>query len=153
MREIVVDNFAGGGGMQTVCWNGYSSRDIMAGYRFVLLELRALEKQYERLLFVGGPGCSAGTGIYGEMRATNDRESAMIQAQDGLLKQLETARNALAGRAEAFETVLASVTDDRTRCVLRYYYGLGYSNERVAEVMGVSVRTALRVRLEYLGIK
>ena len=50
------------------------------------------------------------------------------------------------------ERVIDLLEDSKDKTILRYYYGMGYSAERIAEEMGISVSTAYRRIQECLAL-
>lgn len=125
--------------------------EILMEYRACVMELQALEQQYEKLLFLGEPRTGGG-GLRNDAdsRRTNEPMHAKLQTQDGVLAHLYQARARLEKAVMAFEEVLGGVRDVKLRAILRYYYGLGYSDSRIAELMDCSDRTVSNRRRGFL---
>ena len=121
-------------------------RRILEEYRYTLMEVEAISKQIEWLRIPGDPN-GIGAAPMGERTpSTHDKLHASFQQMDGLDAVLKKQKRILERRTVAFENVLASIREPRTRTVLRLYYGLGYSDEMIARSMGISRASVWRVR-------
>lgn len=114
--------------------------DILQRYRWTVREREALMAQLEALTAWEPRGSQ---GSWQRHAALEKRRQA---CGDALL-----AREAqLAEEAERFEAILAAVEHPRTRLVLRQYYGLGMTDEEIAEADGFSPRLAGSIRNGWL---
>lgn len=100
--------------------------DALHSYRYAVSELRAVGEQLEEL---------------SELPA-----EARKYRVDDLRKQLAARQAELQAVLDQFERVISQIRDPRTRTVIRHYYGLGMSDERIGLVTGISARTVNKVR-------
>lgn len=116
------------------------------------MELMALEEQYKRLLFLGSPSVNV-TAQFSQANAkTNSKDKARIQAQDGVLEMIDRIKAEKIAKINLFESVLNMVEDGEKRTILRYYYGLGFSDMRIATKMGISERNVANKRRDTLAV-
>lgn len=113
-------------------------------YGLALREKEIMEQQMERLGITGAP--SGARGVSNRPPGTNDRTAAAMQQLDGLealLKQQyeEVQRKALAG-----ERALAMIRSSKARVVMRSYYVLRMSDDRIAEMLKLGKTTVWRIR-------
>ncbi len=114
--------------------------DILQRYRWTVRERAALAAQLEALT-----GWEP-RGSQGSWQLHAAREKRRQACKDALAAQ--EAR--LAEEAARFEAILAAVEHPRTRLVLRQYYGLGMTDEEIAEADGFSARLAGSIRNGWL---
>ena len=70
-----------------------------------------------------------------------------MQAVDGCLAVLDQRRGALAGLLIQLDTLIATLDDGKARTVLRYYYGCGWTDQRIADALETSREVVTRRRL------
>ncbi len=116
--------------------------ELLLSYRWLVREKEALEAQLQEL---AGP-VRVITHRGAAERAAVARERRTL-ACEGHLARLE---EELSDLVAACEGVLSTVTPSRTRLVLRQYYLLGWTDERIGEVNHFSSRLANRIRNGWL---
>ena len=120
-----------------------SARDTLASCRTAVIEIAAIERQIERVAPTGGPKQYGGAWptvakVRGEEcytfagRGTNDTEAARQQQVDGLVQMLDERRARLESILTDFESLLRRLDDGTARTILRYYYGVAWTDERIA---------------------
>lgn len=124
--------------------------EVLQSYREGMRELRILEKQMESWTNAGGPqGCSRAA-LTGMPRGTNHPQAAMEQHADGLMALWEKQRETLLDIGMRFEKILMEVKSPRLRLVLRCYYGLGMTDELIAQDMNMSIRRVNSLRNSFV---
>ena len=133
MREAERAN--GGNGEMTV-------RELLNQCRTAVIEVAAIERQIERLMSTGAPSDGThgtrrekvpGRDEYVAVGGTNNPEAAREQAVDGCVAVLEGKKRQLEEMLLEMEMAIGRLKDGRARTVLRLYYGVGWSDERIAE--------------------
>ena len=114
--------------------------DILQRYRWTVREREALMAQLEALT-AWEPRGSQGSW---------QRHAALEKRRQACGDALLAWEAQLAEEAERFEAILAAVEHPRTRLVLRQYYGLGMTDEEIAEADGFSPRLAGSIRNGWL---
>lgn len=147
----------GGGDALTV-------RELLNQCRTALAEITAIEHQIDKMMTIGGPTGGAGGGIrrekvkgktdeYTTVRRTNNPEAAKAQAVDGWEEALELKKHQLETMLMEMETLLKELHDGRVRTIIRYYYGVGWTDEKIAEELDTSREVITRQRntaIDYL---
>ncbi len=133
-------------------------RDELNACRTALMEIAAIERQLARLENSAIPGYVSNAAIrrekvpgkdeYIAAGRTNHPEAAREQAIDGCIERLAERRAALAELAQRLEDLLDRVADGKTRTILRYYYGCGWSDEHIAEELDMARQTVTSKRNE-----
>lgn len=132
-------------------------RDLLNQCRTALTEITAIERQIDRLMTTGAPSSGAGGGIrrekvkggddeYVTVRGTNNPKAAREQAIDGCEAVLERKKRQLSEMLFEMEELLGLLGDGQARTIIRYYYGVGWTDERIAEEMEISRETVTRQR-------
>lgn len=142
---------------------GVTVRELLNQCRTALTEIVAIERQIDLLMSTGAPSDGGGGGIrrekikgadeYTVVSGTNNPEAAREQAVDGYMELLEKKKQHLETLLFEMENVLGSLNDGRARAVLRLYYGVGWSDERIAEEMDTArqvVQKWRNVAVDYL---
>ena len=133
-------------------YHGKTALEVLTDYRMAVLELDALKRQYDRLLFLGAPNGLSGAGDASGVGGTNDRTASRIQQQDGILERIEAIEAEKLALIGDFEDVLAQVHSGKLLTILRYYYGLGYSDYTCADEMGMERMQVWRGRRKIVEI-
>ena len=141
-------------------------RELLNQCRTALTEIVAIERQIDLLMSTGAPSDGSGGGIrrekvkgadeYTVVSGTNNPEAARAQAVDGYKAALETKKQHLEALLHEMEDVLGGLNDGRARAVLRLYYGVGWSDERIAEEMDTARQVVQKWRnaaVDYLDAK
>ena len=144
-----------------------TAREMLNQCRTALAEITAIERQLDRMMTIGGPTGGAGGGVrrekvkgktdeYTTVRRTNNPEAAREQAVDGWEEALERKKRQLGELLLEMETLLKQLHDGRARTIIRYYYGVGWTDEKIAEEMDTSREVITRQRnaaVDYLEIQ
>lgn len=135
---------------------GMTVRELLNQCRTALTEITAIEHQIDRLMSTGAPSGGGGGGVQREkvkgkdeyilVGRSNNPEAARAQAVDGYLAVLEHKKQCLEKLLDEMEHVLEALSDGKARAVLRLYYGVGWSDERIAEEMETSREAINRQR-------
>ena len=129
-------------------------QEILTDYRLIVMELETLERQSKFLnKYIGGPKPLRGIQLTGMPRGTNDPEAAMLQQneEDDPVFHIEELSKELGRMVNEFENIVNQITDRRLFIIVRNYYALGWTDERIAENMGLSRQTVQKVRSDYFN--
>ena len=134
-----------------------TKRELLENYRDIVIEIETLERQSRFLnQFIGGPKPIHAVQITGMPRGTNDPESAILQRNDtdDVLDKIEAKCQELRDMVDEFETVMDKIDDRRLRIIVRNYYGLGWTDERIGEQLELSRQHVNKLRTAYVeGLK
>ena len=85
-------------------------------------------------------------------RGTNDPEAAILQRNDTdeVLDKIEMKCAELRGMVDQFEQIMDAILDRRLRIIIRNYYALGWTDERIGEQLELSRQHVNRLRTAYL---
>ena len=111
-------------------------QEILTDYRLIVMEIETLERQSRFLnKYIGGPRPVHSPQLTGMPRGTNDPEAAMMQTieEDDPLFRIEELSEELRGMVAEFEAIVNKITDRRLFVIVRNYYGLGWTDEKIAE--------------------
>ena len=111
-------------------------QEILTDYRLIVMEIETLERQSKFLnKYIGGPRPVRSPQLTGMPRGTNDPEAAMLQQieEDDPLFRIEELSEELRGMVAEFEAIVNRITDRRLFVIVRNYYGLGWTDEKIAE--------------------
>ena len=129
-------------------------QEILTDYRLIVMELETLERQSKFLnKYIGGPKPLRGIQLTGMPRGTNDPEAAMLQQneEDDPIFHIEELSKELGRMVNEFENIVNQITDRRLFIIVRNYYALGWTDERIAENMDLSRQTVQKVRSDYFN--
>ena len=129
-------------------------QEILTDYRLIVMEIETLERQSKFLnRYIGGPRPVRSPQLTGMPRGTNDPEAAMIQTveENDPLFRIEELSNDLREMMLEFETIVNRIKDRRLFIIVRNYYALGWTDERIAENMELSRQTVQKVRSDYFN--
>lgn len=130
-----------------------TKRVLLENYRDIVIEIETLERQSKFLnQFIGGPRPVHGTVLTGMPRGTNDPEAAILQREDDLdvLNKIESKCAELRDMVDEFEKIVDAIDDRRLRIIVRNYYALGWTDERIGEQLELSRQHVNRLRTAYL---
>ena len=129
-------------------------QEILKDYRLIVMEIETLERQSKFLnKYIGGPKPVRAVQLTGMPRGTNDPEAAMLQQveEDDPLIHIEELARELRRMTVEFEQIVNEIKDRRLFIVVRNYYGLGWTDERIAENMELSRQTVQQIRADYFN--
>ena len=130
-----------------------TKRELLENYRLLVVEIESLERQSKFLnQFIGGPRPVHAVQLTGMPRGTNDPEAAMLQRADTdeVIDKIEAKCAELRDMVDAFELIMDGIVDRRLRIIVRNYYALGWTDERIAEQLELSRQHVNRIRTAYL---
>ena len=130
-----------------------TKRELLENYRDIVIEIETLERQSKFLnQFIGGPRPVHAVQLTGMPRGTNDPEAAILQRNDTdeVLEKIEDKCRELRCMVDEFEHIMDAIDDRRLRIIIRNYYALGWTDERVAEQLELSRQHVNRLRTAYL---
>jgi hypothetical protein len=134
-----------------------TKRELLEGYRFLVIEIETLERQSKFLNhFIGGPRPIHAVQLTGMPRGTNDPEAAALQRTDTdeMLDKIESKCRELRGLVDEFEVIMDAIDDRRLQIIIRDYYALGWTDERIGEQLELSRQHVNRLRTAYIdGLK
>ena len=111
-------------------------QEILTDYRLIVMEIETLERQSKFInKYIGGPRPVRSPQLTGMPRGTNEPEAAMMQQveEDDPLFRLEELSEELRGMVAEFESIVNKISDRRLFVIVRNYYGLGWTDEKIAE--------------------
>jgi hypothetical protein len=126
---------------------------ILTDYRLIVMELETLERQSKFLSkYIGGPKPLHGVQLTGMPRGTNDPEAAMLQREDDdPIYHIEELSKELGRMVMDFEAIVNEIKDRRLFIIVRNYYALGWTDEKIAENMDLSRQTVQKIRSDYFN--
>ena len=130
-----------------------TKRELLESYRDIVIEIETLERQSKFLdQFIGGPRPVRAIQLTGMPRGTNDPEAALLQREDTneVLEKIEAKCAELREMVDAFEMIMDKIDDRRLRIIVRNYYALGWTDERIAEQLELSRQHVNRLRTAYI---
>ena len=134
-----------------------TQRELLENYRDIVIEIETLERQSKFLnQFIGGPRPVRSPKLTGMPRGTNDPEAAILQRADAdvALDRIELKCAELREMVDAFEMIMDKIMDRRLRIIVRNYYALGWTDEKIGEQLELSRQHVNRLRTAYIdGLK
>jgi DNA-directed RNA polymerase specialized sigma subunit len=134
-----------------------TKRELLENYRDIVIEIETLERQSKFLnQFIGGPKPVHAVQLTGMPRGTNDPEAAILQRADTdeVLEKIEAKCQELRGMVDQFEAIMDRIDDRRLRIIIRNYYALGWTDERIGEQLELSRQYVNKLRTAYIdGLK
>ena len=128
-------------------------RQLLENYRDIVIEIETLERQSKFLnQFIGGPRPVHAVQLTGMPRGTNDPEAALLQRADTdeVLDKIESKCAELRNMVNEFETIMDVIEDRRLRIIVRNYYALGWTDEKIGEQLELSRQHVNRLRTAYI---
>ena len=129
-------------------------QEILMDYRLIVMEIETLERQSKFLnKYIGGPRPVRSPQLTGMPRGTNDPEAAMLQQieEDDPLYHIEKLSADLKEMTVEFERIVNRITNRRLFVIVRNYYALGWTDEKIAEHLELSRQTVQKERSEYFN--
>ena len=130
-----------------------TKRELLENYRDIVIEIETLERQSKFLnQFIGGPRPVHGTVLTGMPRGTNDPEAAILQLGDDaeVINKIEAKCAELREMVDEFEKIMDTIDDRRLRIIVRNYYALGWTDERIGEQLELSRQHVNKLRTAYI---
>ena len=130
-----------------------TKRVLLENYRDIVIEIETLERQSKFLnQFIGGPRPVHGTVLTGMSRGTNDPEAAILQREDDLdvLNKIESKCAELREMLDEFEKIMDAIDDRRLRIIVRNYYALGWTDDRIGRQLELTQQHVNRLRTAYI---
>ena len=131
-----------------------TKRELLENYRSLVREIDLLEKQSAFLnQYVGGPRPVRSVQLTGMPRGTNDPEAAMIQRADydDAIYELERKSEELRELLNEFNAILDAIDDVDDRNILRAYYALNWTDERIGKWLSYDKSTIWRRRNQLMN--
>ena len=137
-------------------------QEILTDYRLIVMEIETLERQSKFLnKYIGGPRPVRSPQLTGMPRGTNNPEAAQMQTieEDDPLFRIEELSEELRGMVSEFEAIVNKITDRRLFVIVRNYYGLGWTDEKIAEYFDIddngrrmmARQTVQKIRSDYFN--
>ena len=130
-----------------------TKRELLESYRMLVIEIDTLERQSKFLnQFIGGPRPVHGVQLTGMPRGTNDPEAAILQREDDaeVINKIEAKCAELREMADEFEKIMDTIDDRRLRIIVRNYYALGWTDERIGDQLELSRQHVNKLRTAYI---
>ena len=130
-----------------------TKRELLENYRDIVIEIETLERQSKFLnQFIGGPRPVHAVQLTGMPRGTNEPEAALLQRTDTdeVLDKIEAKCAELREMVDQFEMIMDAIDDRRLRIIVRNYYALGWTDERIGEQLELSRQHVNKLRITYL---
>ena len=129
-------------------------QEILTDYRLIVMEIETLERQSKFLnKYIGGPRPVRSPQLTGMPRGTNEPEAAMLQQveEDDPLYRIEELIHDLKDMLAEFENIVNRIKDRRLFIIVRNYYGLGWTDKRIAEHIELSQQHVNKLRNDYFN--
>ena len=134
-----------------------TKRELLENYRLLVIEIESLERQSKFLnQFIGGPRPVQAVHLTGMPRGTNDPEAALLQRvdTDEILEKIDGKCRELGDMLKEFEAILDAIEDRRLQIIIRNYYALGWTDERIGDQLEITRQHVNRLRTAYIeGLK
>ena len=131
-----------------------TKRELLENYRNLVIDVNMMEQRLSFLSkYIGGPKPVGSVKLTGMPHGTNMPEAAIMQQQDTdseILDKIEARMDETRRLTARFEIILEEIEDRRLRNIVQAYYGLGHSDELIAEEIGLSQTHVNRLRKEYI---
>ena len=130
-----------------------TKRVLLENYRDIVIEIETLERQSKFLnQFIGGPRPVHGVQLTGMPRGTNDPEAAILQREDDaeVINKIEAKCAELREMVDEFEKIMDAIDDRRLRIIVRNYYALGWTDDRIGRQLELTQQHVNRLRTAYI---
>lgn len=131
-----------------------TKRELLENYRSLVREIDLLEKQSAFLnQYVGGPRPVRSVQLTGMPRGTNEPEAALMQRADydDAIYELERKSEDLRELLNEFNAILDAIDDVDDRNILRAYYALNWTDERIGNWLNYDKSTIWRRRNQLMN--
>lgn len=113
--------------------------EILQECKMATMEERAISRQIERLLQIGGPkGIGSQALEPAGDRKTNNATAGQLQQLDGLIQKLNEKREESLYIVQRAETIIERIRERKNRVIIRCYYVEGESDYEIAREMDMS---------------
>lgn len=136
-------------------------QEILTDYRLIVMEIDTLERQSKFLnKYIGGPRPVRSPQLTGMPRGTNEPEAAMLQQveEDDPIYRIEELSKDLREMTNEFETIVNRIKDRRLFIIVRNYYGLGWTDDKIASYFDddngrrmMARQTVQKIRSDYFN--
>ena len=133
-----------------------TKRELLENYRDMVIDIDLMEKRLSFLSkYIGGPRPVRAMQLTGMPRGTNEPEAALMQQNDTdmeILDKIEQRMDETRRLAASFEAILEEIDDRRLRNIIQAYYGLGWTDESIGEMLDppISRQHVNRLRTAYI---
>ena len=130
-----------------------TKRVLLENYRDIVIEIETLERQSKFLnQFIGGPRPVHGVQLTGMPRGTNDPEAAILQRDDDaeVINKIEAKCAELREMVDEFEKIMDTIDDRRLRIIVRNYYALGWTDDKIGRQLELTQQHVNRLRTAYI---
>ena len=131
-----------------------TKRELLENYCSLVREIDLLEKQSAFLnQYVGGPRPVRSVQLTGMPRGTNEPEAALMQRADydDAIYELERKSEELRELLNEFNAILDAIDDVDDRNILRAYYALNWTDERIGNWLNYDKSTIWRRRNQLMN--
>ena len=131
-----------------------TKRELLENYRSLVREIDLLDKQSAFLNhYVGGPRPVRSVQLTGMPRGTNEPEAALMQRADydDAIYELERKSEELRELLNEFNAILDAIDDVDDRNILRAYYALNWTDERIGNWLNYDKSTIWRRRNQLMN--
>lgn len=131
-----------------------TKRELLENYLSIVRRIKILNMQSDFLNnYIGGPRPVHAAQLTGMPRGTNEPEAAIMQRADydDAIYELEQKEEELRGYLHDFNRILDSIENQDDADILRYYYGLGWTDKKIAEEMNYDKSTIWKRRTKTIS--
>lgn len=128
--------------------------ELVENYRLIALQVKQLDEQIEFLnKYAGGPRPVHAAQLTGMPRGTNEPEAAIMQRQDynDSIDELEQKNAILNDYLFEFNRILDSLSDYEAVYIIRGYYALGWTDEKIGKELKYDKSTIWRKRRKIMN--
>ena len=113
--------------------------EILQECKMATMEERAIARQIERLMQIGGPkGIGSQALKPAGDRKTNNASAGQLQQLDGLIQKLNEKREESLYIVQRAETIIDRIRERKNRVIIRCYYVEGESDYEIAREIDMS---------------
>ncbi len=113
--------------------------EILQECKMATMEERAISRQIERLLQIGGPkGIGSQALEPAGDRKTNNASAGKLQQLDGLIQKLNEKREESLYIVQRAESIIDRIRERKNRVIIRCYYVEGESDYEIAREIDMS---------------
>lgn len=127
--------------------------EVLQECKMATMEERAISRQIERLLQIGGPkGIGSQALEPAGDRKTNNATAGQLQQLDGLIQKLNEKREESLYIVQRAEAVIERIRERKNRVIIRCYYVEGESDYEIAREMDMSPQWVQQQRNKTLDL-
>ena len=130
-----------------------TKRELLENYRNLVIDISMMEQRLSFLSkYIGGPRPVRAVQLTGMPHGTNDPEAAILQREDDLdvLNKIESKCAELREMLDEFEKIMDAIDDRRLRIIVRNYYALGWTDDRIGRQLELTQQHVNRLRTAYI---